>query len=184
MTDLKHCPFCGCDEIEYWNESAFPYGDNGWSRKRQHFTCKKCPCRFVVVGDNVEKSEAVALWNARVAAVPCGETAEQKADRWEKEVIWQCVTIQDQPTDKETFVANWLSGAIKIPDEVFVRQFRMNEERFDSTRDKVVHALKQISKSPYYSERFSTAAQLAEVLDQYKVAVDEALRLMGVSDGA
>lgn len=66
MTDLKPCPLCACEKIEYWSESSFHYGDRGYSCKKQHITCEKCKLRLIVRGDEITKEQAFAKWNSRI----------------------------------------------------------------------------------------------------------------------
>ena len=93
------------------------------------------------------------------------ETEEEKTLKWEKDVIWQCSIIQDQPSDKETFVSNWLRGTIKIPDEVFVRKFGANKELFDSVKDKVLQTLKETNVHPVPASPISEVIMLRKAID-------------------
>ena len=57
--ELKPCPFCGCEEVEYCNTNEFSY----W------FRCVDCGTDSGTYNTN-SKEEAVAFWNTRTPQLP------------------------------------------------------------------------------------------------------------------
>ena len=64
MTELKTCPFCGSDKIQFNIEGHFqPWSGEGM-RLWYHCNCYDCGCSYNT-GDTTSMKKAAEAWNRR-----------------------------------------------------------------------------------------------------------------------
>ena len=64
MAELKSCPFCGSDRIQFIVHGYFQPWDNERMRLWYHCSCYDCGCAMDE-GDCTNMEKAIKVWNRR-----------------------------------------------------------------------------------------------------------------------